>query len=94
MKKRLFGIIKKLLYPNHFSNDAYVSFLRRGGAKVGENTHFYVPMKHPVDETSLPFVEIGNNCRIAEGVIILAHDYSFAVLRPVYHCMLRKSYVT
>lgn len=62
-----------------------------GGAKVGTNTFFYDIMSHPVDETSLPFLEIGDNCRITAGAFILAHDYSYAVLRPLYHKMLCKS---
>lgn len=52
------------------------------GAKIGEGTIFYNPMNTVVDETSLPFIEIGKNCRITAEVIILAHDYSYAVLRP------------
>ena len=42
----------------------------------------------------VPFIEIGKNCRITAEVIILAHDYSYAVLRPEYHCMPRKAGVT
>ena len=71
-----------------------LSICEVGGAKVGVNTYFYVPTKHPVDETSLPFIEIGNNCRITEGVIILGHDYSYAVVRSLYHFMPRKCTVT
>lgn len=66
----------------------------RGGAVVGEGTFFYAPQKRPVDETSLPFIEIGNNCRVTSGVVILGHDYSYAVLRPIYNHMLRKCSVT
>lgn len=73
--------IKKLIYPNKYCSEAYVNFLRRGGAKIGEGTIFYNPMNTVVDETSLPFIEIGKNCRITAEVIILAHDYSYAVLR-------------
>ena len=28
--------IKKLIYPNKYCSEAYVNFLRRGGAKIGE----------------------------------------------------------
>ena len=87
-------LVKRLLAPNHYSNDAYVAYLRRGGAKVGDGTYFYSPKSRPVDETSLPFIEIGKNCRITQGVIILAHDYSYAALRPLYHKMLYKTGVT
>lgn len=87
-------IVKRLIWPNHFSNDVYVDFLRKGGAKIGKGTFFYVPSKRPVDESSLPYIEIGEYCRITEGVKILAHDYSYAVLRRVYHSMPLKVGVT
>ena len=87
-------IIKKLLYPNKCTSDAYIAFLRHGGVHIGEGTIFYNPMNTLVDETSMPFIEIGKNCRITSGVTILAHDYSYAVLRPVYHRMLCKSGIT
>lgn len=45
--------IKKLIYPNKYCSEAYVNFLRRGGAKIGEGTIFYNPMNTVVDETSL-----------------------------------------
>ena len=86
--------IRKCLYPTTWCSQAYVDFLRKGGCKVGNGTHFYAPHLHPVDESCLPYVEIGSNCRITEGVKILAHDYSYAVLRPVYHHMLCKAGVT
>lgn len=61
------------------------------GAKIGDGTIIYNPMNTVVDETSLPFIEIGKNCRITAGVVILVHDYSYAILRPKYHCMPRKA---
>ncbi len=88
------SMLNKILYPNHYSSEAYVNYLRAGGAKIGENTFFYNPKAKPVDESSLPFIEIGSNCRITSGVVILAHDYSYAVLRPLYHHMLYKTGVT
>lgn len=91
---RIKEIFKLIIYRQYATNEKYIEYLRAGGAIIGENTIFYAPRLHPVDETSLPFIEIGNNCRIAAGVIILAHDYSYAALRPVYHCMLRKAGVT
>ncbi len=94
----MLGSVKKwilrLIDPNHYSSEAYVAFLRRGGAKIGDGTFFYSPRMNPVDTSALPFVEIGKNCRITRGVIILAHDYSYAVLRPLYHDMLYKTGVT
>ncbi len=87
-------IIKRVIYKNEYSNDAYIKYLRKNGAKIGNGTYFYEPTGKPCDATSLPFIEIGENCRITSGVKILAHDYSYAVLRKDYHCMLRKSGIT
>lgn len=88
------NIAKRILWKNYYSNDVYIKYLRKGGAKIGNGTFFYCPSKRPVDESSLPYVEIGQYCRITEGVKILAHDYSYAVLRPVYHSMPFKVGVT
>lgn len=87
-------IVKRILYPNYYSNEAYIHYLQNSGAKIGEETVFYDPVLKPVDETSLPFIEIGSRCRITRGVLILAHDYSYSTLRPVYHKMLLKSGIT
>lgn len=87
-------IVKRIIYPNHYSSEAYVKYIRKGGATIGNGTFFYAPQHHPVDESSLPFVEIGENCRITEHVEILAHDYSYAVLRPTHNVMLTKTGVT
>ena len=84
-------MIKKRVYPNCYSSERYVEFLRENGAQIGNGTYFYTPEVHPVDESSLPFLEIGNNCRITQDAYILLHDYSYAVLRPIYHEMLRKT---
>lgn len=94
MIKRIKRLVKRFLFPKYWCNDAYVAFLRKGGAKVGENTFFYDTMSKPVDESSLPYIEIGSNCRITREAFILAHDYSYAVLRPVYHNMLYKAGIT
>lgn len=84
-------LIKRIIYPNHHSNEAYVKYLRRNGAEIGDRTYFYDIMSRPVDETSIPLVSIGNDCRITAGAYILAHDYSYAVLRSTHHKMLCKT---
>lgn len=84
-------ILKRKIYPNCYSSERYVEFLREQGAVIGNGTYFYTPEKHPVDESSLPFLEIGCNCRITQDAYILLHDYSYAVLRFTHHEMLRKS---
>lgn len=39
-------------------------------------------------------MEIGDNCLITEGVVILAHDYSFSVVVNAYHDIVRKQRIT
>jgi maltose O-acetyltransferase len=87
-------IITKLFYPNKFSSDAYVNYLRARGAKIGDCTYFFDPKSTLVDESRPEFIEIGKCCKITSGVKILAHDYSYSVLRPIYHEMLPTTGIT
>ncbi len=77
IKKR----IRKLLNPNTYSNEAYVEFLIRGGAVIGEGTYFFSPKTTFVDPVKLFLIRIGKYCKITDGVTILAHDYSRSVVR-------------
>lgn len=86
--------IRKVLYPNKYSSEAYVNFLRRGGAKIGEDCVFYAPTKTLIDETSLMFIEMGDNVQVTSGVIILAHDYSYSVCGKNMGALPRKQRVT
>ncbi|MCT2347451.1 acyltransferase [Niallia taxi] len=86
--------IRKLIYPNKHNSDAYVTYLKSVGCKIGENTYFYDPLTTLIDSSRPEFIEIGANCQITKGVTILAHDYSYSVLRDVYKEMLPTSGVT
>ena len=88
------NMAKRVMYPNRYSSDAYIGYLNRGGAEIGSGTFFYDPVHVMIDEGNLPYIKIGKNCRITKDVIILGHDYSYAVLRPMYHRMLRKAAMT
>lgn len=94
IKKCIKNFMKKIFYPNCYSSEVYVQYLRTKGAKIGDGTFFYTPERRPVDESSLPFLEIGKNCRITQDAYILLHDYSYAVLRSTHHEMLLKSACT
>lgn len=86
--------IKKLIYPHNYSSEAYVNYLRNKGIKIGSNTYFFNPRKVQIDVSRPEFIEIGDNCKITTGVTILAHDYSYSVLRSVYHEILPTSAIT
>jgi len=84
-------IIRRIRYPHKYSSPVYVKYLSEEGMEIGNNSFFYNPEESPIDETSLKFIHMGCNCRITSGVRILGHDYSYAVVRPTHHAMLRKT---
>lgn len=94
IKKEISKLINKILYPHRYSSEAYRKYLEKRGGKIGKYTFFYNPKKITIDETRLKFIEIGERCHITGGVKILAHDYSYAVLRSIYHCMPERDAMT
>ncbi|OYR53902.1 hypothetical protein DJ73_06275 [Halorubrum sp. Ea1] len=73
-----------LLYPDKYSSDAYVRYLRVQGVKIGENTEFYSPETSHIDVTRPSLVEIGDNVKMTRGTTVLTHDYAWSVLRNKY----------
>lgn len=82
LKLRQLG--KRVIYPNKYSSDAYVKYLRKLGCQIGEHTHFFGPLHTTVDVTRPYLISIGNYCKISNGVTILTHDFSHSVLRMKY----------
>ncbi|MBR2840598.1 MAG: acyltransferase [Bacilli bacterium] len=91
MKNVIKKIIKRLLYRNKCDSKHYIKYLRSKGVKVGDDTYFFSPRSTYVDTANGIFIEIGEKCKITKGVNILAHDYSYSVLRPVYHDIPKKA---
>lgn len=87
MKKKIKKILKKLYYGKFFSSETYVDYLRKNGAKIGEGTFFYSPKETKIDETSLKWLEIGENVQITAEVEILLHDYSYSILANKYNIL-------
>lgn len=81
------AFLSKLIFPNTYSNQAYVHYLRKRGARIGENTRFIYPRKCHVDIHRAEYITIGNNCCLSQ-VRILAHDYSWYVLKDAYDVMV------
>jgi len=76
-------IVKAILLREKRSSDAYISYLRNLGIKIGEGCIIYDPTNIKID-TQIPFMlEIGKYVRMTSGVQILTHDYSFSVLSAV-----------
>lgn len=86
-------LIKRLFFPA-LTSDALVSNIRARGGSVGEGTYFYVPSSNFVDMGKAMYIEIGKNCKITRGVIILAHDYSYSVCNDVYGTLPQNTTMT
>lgn len=78
----------------HKTSEEYITELKKGGVEVGKDTCFYVPDSCYVDVSKGKYIKIGDNCQIARGVIILAHDYSYSILNAVYGEMPQNTALT
>lgn len=78
------NLLRRLFHINKFDNNSYINYLRKTGVEIGNNTVFFSPGTQRIDTTRPCLLEIGNNCKITAGVTILAHDYSYSVLRVAY----------
>lgn len=78
---RILKLIKRMIYCRikHINKAEYA--LVTGGGKLGQNCEIY----SSVVFGSEPYlIEIGNNCRITEGVKFVTHDGGLWVLRNLY----------
>lgn len=78
------NLLRRLVYPNRYSSEAYVKYLRNKGINVGKNVEFFDPTRTNIDVTRPYLISIGDYCKITSDVIILSHDYSKSVLRLKY----------
>lgn len=77
-------IIKKILFPNTYSSEAYIRYLKDKGINIGKKCYIWSPNHTFIDIQRPEFLEIGDFCKITKGVTILCHDYSMSVARRVY----------
>lgn len=84
------ALINRILFPRCYSNEAYLRYLRKGGAQIGDDTRFIAPKECRVDGTRLNYISIGNNCCLVYASI-LAHDYSWYILKDAYNEILPDS---
>lgn len=76
--------IKKIVYGDKASSEAYIKYLRNIGMKIGDESTIYVPTKTQIDTTRPWLIDIGKNVKITEGVTILTHGFDWSVLKGVY----------
>lgn len=77
-------IYKKLMFGYKSSSESYKKYLIKKGISIGKNVTFYEPNTNYIDTQKSFLVSIGNNVEITRNVIILTHDYSWAVLKQKY----------
>jgi acetyltransferase-like isoleucine patch superfamily enzyme len=83
LKLKVFNILNSFLERiSMFNSHLYISFLRKKGVTIGERTAFYGRVK--IDFTRPHLVEIGKNCVLTDGVIILTHGFDLSVLLEVF----------
>jgi len=75
------GLIRKIIYKENASSEALQRYLKDRGAQIGTGVVIYAPNKTLLDKQTPWLLKIGNHVRIAEGVKILTHDYSWSVLK-------------
>lgn len=75
------NLIRRIVYKEDASSETLVRYLRDHGAQIGSGVIIYAPNKTLIDKTAPWLLTIGDHVRIAEGVKILTHDYSWSVLK-------------
>lgn len=73
--------LKNIIWREKASSEWFVNYLRQQGVRIGERVRIYSPPHTLVDLSAPWLISIGNNVCITHGVIILTHDYSWAVLK-------------
>ena len=66
------------------NNKAFVLWLRKQGAKIGDNTTLINCLHASVDSGRIKYLNIGDNCVNCSGVSLKKHDYSWYELGNEY----------
>lgn len=83
IKNILIDIRRKIIYGYRGKSEWYVAYIRKSGAKIGENVTIFDPGTC-IDITRPWLLEIGNNVKISRGVTILTHGFDWSVLNGKY----------
>ena len=75
------NFVRKLIYKENATGSDLVEYLRKHGARIGEQVMIYAPNKTLIDKSAAWLLTIGDRVRITEGVKILTHDYAWSVLK-------------
>lgn len=92
--KKNFLKIKQKFLPMMFSSEDMVRWLKICGVEIGEGCKFYRPSSMLIDTNKPASLKIGNYVKVTSHVKILAHDYSYSVLRRAYGDLIDKYALT
>lgn len=85
MIRRIISLFTELY--NRSSEVKYINYLRKKGVKIGQNTSILSPNHSLIDTGRASWIEIGDNCILTHGVSLIAHDYSWSILRKSHNIM-------
>ena len=86
VKSILSAIASRICFHNP---KLYISCLRKRGVTIGEGTWFAGRIS--IDTTRACLVEIGRNCVLTDGVVLLTHGFEGIVLREKYGELISSS---
>lgn len=79
-KKMIIQRILKKIYLKMCSNEQYIEYLRKKGAKIGKGCDIH---KNVNIDNEAYMIYIGNNTRITSGVRLIPHDGGLWTLRKM-----------
>lgn len=79
MLKSLVSFVLTAYYKS--SSARFIKYLRKKGMIIGKNTVILSPNHSHIDIGRATWIEIGDNCVLTYGISLIAHDYSWSILR-------------
>jgi len=76
--------LRIILFPNTYSSEQYLKYLRKKGCQIGNNCKIWSPNQTYIDVSRPYLISIGSSCKITRNVTILTHDFSTSVLIREY----------
>lgn len=84
-----FDTLKK--YFHQRNSDAYISYLRSVGVKIGDNCIFRAPNSVRIDVSRPSLVSIGDNVDMNKNFQIMTHDWASMVFRAKFNDLVNSS---
>lgn len=85
------SVLKKIIMRERADSDSFIKYLRNRGIRIGERCKIYDPKTTMIDLTRPWMIEIGDDVKITNNVIILTHGFDWSVMKGVYGDVLGSS---